>query len=69
MKWFRYSALVLIIFVATSMKTVHQKPDDNFCGISNKAFSEGELLTYTVFYNVAGVYVNAGNATFSKPRN
>jgi hypothetical protein len=65
MKWIRYGLMASIILMASSMKTVQQKPDDNFCGTGNKAFLEGELLTYTVFYNVAGVYVNAGNATFA----
>ena len=38
---------------------------DDFCGIRNTAFKAGENLTYTVFYAVAGIYVNAGTATFS----
>jgi hypothetical protein len=38
---------------------------DDFCGITNKAFKPGELITYNVFYAVAGIYVNAGTATFS----
>jgi hypothetical protein len=29
------------------------------------AFQAGEKITYTVFYNVIGLYVNAGTATFS----
>lgn len=38
---------------------------DEFCGIRNKAFEEGESISYNVFYNVIGLYVNAGNANFS----
>ena len=38
---------------------------DEFCGIRNHSFQAGENLTYTVFYSVAGLYVNAGTAHFS----
>ncbi|MCU7547612.1 DUF3108 domain-containing protein [Chitinophagaceae bacterium LB-8] len=32
------------------------------------AFKAGEKITYTVFYNVIGLYINAGTATFSTTR-
>lgn len=38
---------------------------DDFCGIRNTAFQQGESISYNVFYAVAGVYVNAGTAIFS----
>lgn len=38
---------------------------DEFCGIRNSSFVAGEQLTFTVFYAVAGIYVNAGTALFS----
>lgn len=38
---------------------------DNFCGIRNMSFQAGESITYTVFYNVVGIYVNAGTAVFN----
>jgi hypothetical protein len=38
---------------------------DDFCGIRNTAFEEGEIISYNVFYNVIGLYVNAGNADFA----
>ncbi len=38
---------------------------DDFCGIRNKTFSAGELVTYHVFYSAAGIYFNAGTANFS----
>lgn len=38
---------------------------DEFCGIRNTAFQNGESITYNVFYSVAGIYVNAGTATFT----
>ena len=40
-------------------------PDDEFCGIKNTAFQAGEEISYTVYYNVAGIYIDAGNATFT----
>jgi hypothetical protein len=38
---------------------------DDFCGIRNLAFHNGEYLGYNVFYSVAGIYVNAGTANFN----
>lgn len=38
---------------------------DTFCGINNTAFQVNEEVTFTVYYSVAGVYVNAGTATFT----
>lgn len=40
-------------------------PQDNFCGIKNIAFNVEEEVVFTVYYAVAGLYVNAGNATFT----
>jgi hypothetical protein len=36
-----------------------------FCGVRNTAFAAGEQITFTVFYAVAGLYVNAGTASFN----
>ena len=38
---------------------------DEYCGIRNYAFQSGEQISFTVFYNVIGLYVNAGTANFS----
>jgi hypothetical protein len=40
-------------------------PYNEFCGIENRAFTVGEKVSFTVYYAVAGVYVNAGTATFT----
>ncbi len=45
--------------------TVSLTAGDNFCGIKNTSFQGGENITYTVFYSVVGMYINAGTATFS----
>jgi hypothetical protein len=38
---------------------------DDFCGIHNTAFLPNESLTYTVYYSVIGIFLNAGTATFN----
>ncbi len=38
---------------------------DDFCGIRNLAFQDGESISYNVFYNVIGLYINAGSSNFS----
>ena len=38
---------------------------DDFCGIRNTSFQDGESISFVVFYNVIGMYVNAGDATFN----
>jgi hypothetical protein len=35
------------------------------CGIKNTAFQDGEQVTMKVFYNTMGVYIGAGEATFT----
>src|SRR5580692_2501393 len=42
------------------------QPDQTFCsGIRNTAFQAGEVLTYRVYYAVAGAYFDAGEASFT----
>ena len=40
-------------------------PGNDFCGIKNTSFQEGEVVTMKVFYNTLGIYVGAGEATFT----
>jgi hypothetical protein len=40
-------------------------PQEDFCGVRNTSFVAGEQINFNVFYAVAGLYVNAGSATFS----
>jgi hypothetical protein len=42
-----------------------QQPADTFCGITNTAFKEGEVITMKVFYNSLGMYIGAGEASFT----
>ena len=39
--------------------------NDEFCGITNKAFQAGEQVTFHVYYSVVGTYIHAGTATFT----
>ena len=38
---------------------------DDFCSLPNHAFQAGESITYRVYYTLAGVYIAAGEATFT----
>ncbi len=38
---------------------------EEFCGIRNYAFGDGENISFNVFYSVIGLYVNAGSANFT----
>ena len=58
MKWSRFvvvSLLVLLSFPLTA--------GDDFCGIRNTSFKNGEVINFKVYYTL-GVYVAAGEATF-----
>jgi hypothetical protein len=58
--------LILIPLVALmAFSTRAESPRQEFCTIENVAFKGGEKVTYTIFYAVAGLYVNAGTTTFS----
>lgn len=39
--------------------------DTGICNQPNTAFSAGEKIHYTIYYNVIGLYVNAGKADFT----
>lgn len=62
-KGLKLSLLPLILLMGFSKKT--ETPFQEFCNIQNTAFKAGEKVTYTVYYAVAGIYVNAGTATFT----
>lgn len=64
MKGFRkFTAVPLLALMGFSQQA--HAPSDEACTIKNTAFQAGEKISMTVFYAVAGVYVNAGNATFT----
>ena len=39
--------------------------DNNICRLPNTSFKEGEKIKYSIYYNVIGIYVNAGKAEFN----
>ena len=41
------------------------KNGGEFCGLPNQAFQAGESITFKVYYTLAGVYIAAGEATFT----
>ena len=55
----------IVLFLLLSLTCIRLTAGDDFCGVKNHAFKAGEILTYTIFYNVAGIYVNAGTASFN----
>lgn len=54
--------LFLFIFVAFSVSLT---ADNDFCGVQNISFTGNEQVNFKIFYNVIGLYVDAGNASFT----
>ncbi|MFM2359337.1 MAG: hypothetical protein RLY16_1330 [Bacteroidota bacterium] len=54
----------LVLWMVLSAFSIPTQSDD-FCGVTNKAFIAGETVTMKVFYNTLGMYVGAGEATFT----
>ena len=52
------------IWMATLL-SVMPKQSKEICSQTNTAFNTGEKITYTIFYNVIGLYVHAGDAQFA----
>lgn len=56
------SAIVCVLLITLSLPL---RAGDDFCGIKNHAFQTGESITFKVYYTLAGVYISAGEATFT----
>lgn len=52
--------VLLLTFLSISIRT-----DSDFCGIRNSAFQAGEMVSFKIYYSIAGVYFAAGNASFN----
>lgn len=39
--------------------------DNDFCGVDNLSFTGNEQINFKIFYNVIGLYVDAGTASFT----
>ncbi len=56
---------IRVILLVLSLCSFKAQPTDDFCGIKNTAFQAGESVTFKVFYNTLGMYIGAGEATFT----
>ena len=56
------SAILLFVLLALPRDV---PPEDALCGISNTTTQTGEEIRYSVYYSLAGAYVEAGWATFT----
>jgi hypothetical protein len=54
--------LLVILFASSAIKL---SAGNDFCGVVNRSFASGEVITFKVFYNVIGLFVDAGTASFS----
>src|SRR4030081_2088236 len=60
MRIIRVLAILLITFTSFPLHA-----GNDFCDVRNSSFNPGEALTFKVFYTVAGMYVGAGEASFT----
>jgi len=54
--------MILLVFLVGHGSAAGQ---NDFCGIENISFRDGEKLTFKVFYNMGRIWVGAGEARFS----
>ena len=57
--------LIKIFVVFLGILFPFNNNDGEFCGITNKAFSSGEVVNMVVYYSTMGAYIGAGDATFT----
>lgn len=55
----------ILLSVVTALCWRPAEVADDFCGIRNRSFQNGENISYHVFYAVAGIYISAGTANFT----
>ncbi len=60
-----FKLIVIPVLALMAFSTKAKTPYQDNCSIKNTAFQAGEKVSFTVFYAVAGIYVNAGTATFT----
>lgn len=56
----KISATLFILLLTFSLRA-----GDEFCGIKNTAFKDGEVIVMRVYYSTLGMYIGAGDATFT----
>lgn len=65
MKRLRNLFFVALCLLGVGAGTKIPVPSPELCGARNNTTQNGEQISYIVYYTVAGIYVNAGNATFT----
>lgn len=55
----------IILFAALFIGAKPRSVYDDFCGISNRSFTHGERIFFKINYSVIGIYVDAGDASFT----
>jgi hypothetical protein len=55
----------LILYILLPFINLFAYNDTNLCNQTNTSFNAGEKIHYVIYYNVMGMYVNAGNADFT----
>lgn len=61
----RILKVLLLMVTLSAFSANHQQTSDDFCGIKNTAFKAEESVTMKVFYTTIGMYIGAGEATFT----
>lgn len=56
---------IVSLFIAVGSWLTLTSADDDFCSVRNTTFQDGENITYKVFYNALGLYIDAGTASFT----
>lgn len=59
----KFTKLGIMVLALSTISFTTGKND--FCGIRNSAYKEGEVITFKVFYSALGAYIGAGEATFT----
>jgi len=54
-----------ILFLSLAFSSIQLSAGADFCGIVNTTFSNGENITFQVYYSVIGIFVDAGDASFT----
>jgi hypothetical protein len=57
--------LKILFLIVNHSAFAQQEAGNEFCGTRNTSFVAGETVTMRVFYNAIGLYIGAGEATFT----
>lgn len=54
---------IILLFFASS--SIQLSAGTDFCGVVNTAFTGGEHISFKIYYSVIGIFVDAGDASFT----